>query len=135
MQHALMNLVITTLFKKYICGAIIKSEHLWVCTKFMHLHIPMSLHKTKYFAYVNYVTNKFSRGYYRVLMLVTEIYIYFVSVESPTHVHLIESWIITSNNNNDDRPPKLKILWISDWRTKRIWFWTNLRFVDKYTYN
>ena len=65
-------------------------------------------------------------------MLVTEIYIYFVSVESPTHVHLIESWIITSNNNNDDRPPKLKILWTSDRRTKkydfeRIWdLWTNI---------
>ena len=25
------------------CGPIIKSEHLWVCTKFMHLHIPISL--------------------------------------------------------------------------------------------
>ena len=65
-------------------------------------------------------------------MLVTEIYIYFVSVESPTHVHLIESWIITSNNNNDDRPPKLKILWTSDRRTKkydfeRTWdLWTNI---------
>ena len=53
-------------------------------------------------------------------MLVTEIYIYFVSVEFPTHVHLIESWIITSNNNNNDRPPKLKILWTSDRRTKNM---------------
>ena len=32
MRHALMNLVNTTLFEK---------KHLWVCTKFMCLHIPV----------------------------------------------------------------------------------------------
>ena len=26
-----------------ICGPIIKSQHLWVCTKFLHLHFPISL--------------------------------------------------------------------------------------------
>ena len=31
----------TTLFEKYADP--IKSEHLWVCTKSMHLHIPISL--------------------------------------------------------------------------------------------
>ena len=42
MRHTLMNLVDTTLFKK-ICGPIIGNERLWVCTKFMCLHIPISL--------------------------------------------------------------------------------------------
>ena len=32
-------------FRK-ICGPIIEKEHLWVCSKFMCLHIPLSLRKT-----------------------------------------------------------------------------------------
>ena len=30
-------------FISKICGPIIRNEHLWVCTKFMCLHIPISL--------------------------------------------------------------------------------------------
>ena len=42
MRHELINLADTTLFKK-MCGPIIEDDHLWVCTKFMCLHIPISL--------------------------------------------------------------------------------------------
>ena len=38
MRHPLMNLANTTLSQKY--GLIIKSEHLWVCTKIKSLYIP-----------------------------------------------------------------------------------------------
>jgi hypothetical protein len=42
MPYALMNFVNSTLFQK-TCGPIIENEHLWVSTKFMCLHIPISL--------------------------------------------------------------------------------------------
>ena len=48
MRHGLMNLVNTNLF---VCGPIIENQHLWVCTKFMCLHIPISL-RTVSFEYV-----------------------------------------------------------------------------------
>ena len=39
-----MKLVNATLFEKYVeYGLIIEIEHLWVCTKFMSLRIPISL--------------------------------------------------------------------------------------------
>ena len=34
-------------FISKICGPIIKGKHLWICTKFMHLHIPISLFKNQ----------------------------------------------------------------------------------------
>ena len=39
MRHPLMNLVNTTLSQKYGDPHIIKSEHLWVCTKMLSLHL------------------------------------------------------------------------------------------------
>jgi hypothetical protein len=30
-----------------MCGPIIENEHLWVCTKFICLHIPITLNPTK----------------------------------------------------------------------------------------
>ena len=31
---------------RHDCGPIIENEHLWVCTRFMFLYIPISLNKT-----------------------------------------------------------------------------------------
>ena len=47
-QTTLMNLVNAILFKK-ICGPMNKNEHLWVCTKFIFLHIPTSLMRVAFF--------------------------------------------------------------------------------------
>ena len=52
MGHTLTNLVNKTLFEK-ICEPIIKNEHLWICTKYMCLHIPVSLTQPRSIIEVN----------------------------------------------------------------------------------
>ena len=57
-SQTMVNLLNTILFQKYVFGPIIEIEHLWVCTKFMCLHIPISLVLAENYLYQAFVRSE-----------------------------------------------------------------------------